>query len=119
MGLYQLVLPVYSLILLGLTAVVLPYQDLSQKKRQGELQNAKRIAVISGVSIFIAGTQLFSYTLNLDFIVNILVGDKEQKRTVLFAAFNSPYCCSYIFKGIFHGSRRQYRMQYPRLLSRL
>jgi len=109
MGLYQLVLPVYSLILLGLTAGVgiAISRLVAEETARGNYKNAKRIAVISGVSIFIAGTIIvFILMLNLDFIVNILVGDARTKSALYYLLPSIPLIAALTsLKGYFYGKQ--------------
>lgn len=109
MGLYQLVLPVYSLILLSLTAGVgiAISRLVAEETARGNYKNAKRIAVFSAVSIFIAATILVSILLlNLDFVVNILVGDARTKSALFYLLPSIPIIAAITsLKGYFYGKQ--------------
>ena len=107
MGLYQLVLPVYNLILLGLTAGVgiAISRLVAEETARGNYKNAKRIAVFSGVSIFISGTVIVAVMLlNLDLVVNIFVGDVRTKSALYYLLPTIPVIAAFTsLKGYFYG----------------
>lgn len=107
MGLYQLVLPVYSLIILGLTAGVgiAVSRLVAEETARGSHKNARRIAVISGAFIFWAGTIIVVILmLNLDFVVNVLVGDARTKSALYYLLPSVPFIAALTsIKGYFYG----------------
>ena len=109
MGLYQLVLPVYNLILLGLTAGlgIAISRLVAEETARGNYRNAKRITVLSGVSIFVAGTVIVAVMLlNLDFVVNILVGDVRTKSALYYLLPAIPIIAAFTaLKGYFYGKQ--------------
>lgn len=109
MGLYQLVLPVYNLILLGLTAGVgiAISRLVAEETARGNYRNAKRITVVTGVSVFIAGTVIIVFMmLNLDFVVNILVGDTRTKTSLYYLLPSVPVIAAFTtLKGYFYGKQ--------------
>lgn len=109
MGLYQLVLPVYNLILLGLTAGVgiAISRLVAEETARGNYKNARRIAVFSGVAIFIAGTIIVAVMLlNLDFVVNVLVGDVRTKSSLYYLLPAIPVIAAFTsLKGYFYGKQ--------------
>jgi len=109
MGLYQLVLPVYNLILLGLTAGigVAVSRLVAEETARGNHKNARRIAVFSGVLVFIAGTVIVSILLlNLDFTVKVLVGDARTRTALFFLLPAIPFIAAFTsLKGYFYGKQ--------------
>jgi len=107
MGLYQLVLPVYNLILLGLTAGVgvAVSRLVAEETARGNHRNARRITVVSGVSVFIAGTVIVMILFfNLDFTVNVLVGDARTKTSLYYLLPVIPFIAAFTsLKGYFYG----------------
>lgn len=109
MGLYQLVLPVYNLILLGLTAGlgIAISRLVAEETARGNYKNAKRIAVFSGVAVFAVGTVIVAVMLlNLDFVVNIFVGDVRTKSSLYFLLPSIPVIAGLTsLKGYFYGKQ--------------
>lgn len=107
MGLYQLVFPVYNLILLGLTAGVgiAVSRLVAEETARGNHRNAGRIAVVSGAAIFITASIIVgALLLNLDFVVNILVGDIRTKSAMLWILPAIPFIAAITaLKGFFYG----------------
>ena len=76
MGLYQLVLPIYNLVLLGLTAGVgiAVARLVAEETARGNPKNANRIAIFTGTAIFAAAAAVVTVLyFNLDFVVNMLI----------------------------------------------
>ena len=109
MGLYQLVLPIYGLILLGLTAGVgiAISRLVAEETAKGNNKNCVRIAVVSGVTIFIAGAIIVTVLLlNLDFVVGVLVGDTRTKTSLLYLLPAIPFIAAITtIKGYFYGKQ--------------
>lgn len=109
MGLYQLVLPIYNLILLGLTAGVgiAISRLVAEETARGNDRNSKRIAVVTGLAIFIASAVIVSVLLlNLDFVVNVLVGDIRTKSAMYCLLPAVPFIAAITsFKGYFYGKQ--------------
>ncbi|AGC67061.1 stage V sporulation protein B [Thermoclostridium stercorarium subsp. stercorarium DSM 8532] len=107
MGLFQLVLPVYNFILLGLTAGlgIAISRLVAEETALGNHRNAKRITVVSGVAVFIAGTVIVSVLLlNLDFVVDVFVGDVRTKSAIYYLLPTIPFIAALsTLKGYFYG----------------
>lgn len=109
MGLYQLVLPIYGLILLGLTAGVgiAISRLVAEETARGNNKNCIKIAAVSGITIFIAGTIVVAVLLlNLDFVVNVLVGDTRTKTSLFYLLPAIPFIAAITtIKGYFYGKQ--------------
>jgi stage V sporulation protein B len=107
MGLYQLVLPVYNLVLLGLTAGVgiAVSRLVAEETAKGKDNNSKRIAFVAGSATFIAAVIIVSLMmLNLDFFVNIFVGDIRTKTSLMYLLPAIPFIAAMTsLKGYFYG----------------
>ena len=109
MGLYQLVLPIYNLVLLGLTAGVgiAISRLVAEETARGNDKNSKRIAVTAGTVIFFAAIVIVSILmLNLDFVVNVLVADIRTKNSLMYLLPSIPFIAAITsFKGYFYGKQ--------------
>lgn len=109
MGLYQLVLPVYSFVLLGITAGVgiAISRLVAEETARGNYKNSKRIAIVAGVSIFIASSVVVSILFfNLDFVVNTLIGDARTKSALYYLLPAIPFIAAITaLKGYFYGKQ--------------
>jgi stage V sporulation protein B len=109
MGLYQLVLPVYNLVLLGLTAGVgiAVSRLVAEETARGNHKNAARVAFFSGSVVFVAATAVVTALyINLDFVVNILIGDIRTKSALLWILPSIPLVAAITaLKGYFYGKQ--------------
>lgn len=109
MGLYQLVLPVYNLVLLGLTAGVgiAVARLVAEETARGNHKNANRIALVSGAAIFTAAAVVVVVLyINLDFVVNVLIGDIRTKSAMLWILPAIPFIAAITaLKGYFYGKQ--------------
>lgn len=109
MGLYQLVLPIYNLVLLGLTAGVgiAVSRLVAEETARRNHRNANRVALVAGGAIFLAATVvvLVMY-FNLDFVVNVLIGDIRTKSAMLWILPAIPFIAAITaLKGYFYGKQ--------------
>lgn len=109
MGLYQLVFPVYNLVLLGLTAGVgiAVARLVAEETARGNNKNARRIALVAGSAIFIAATIISTILiLNIDMVVNLLVGDIRTKSAMMWILPAIPFIAAITsLKGYFYGKQ--------------
>jgi len=109
MGLFQLVLPVYNLVLLGLTAGVgvAVSRLVAEETARGKHRNSIRIAVVAGIMVFISAVFIVSILLfNLDFVVNYLVGDIRTKSALYWLLPSIPVIAGITaLKGYFYGKQ--------------
>jgi len=109
MGLYQLVLPIYNLVLLGLTAGagIAISRLVAEETARGNEKNSKRIAITAGTVIFIAAFVTVSILmLNLDFVANVLVADMRTKNSLMYLLPSIPFIAAITsFKGYFYGKQ--------------
>lgn len=107
MGLYQLVLPIYNMVLLGLTAGVgiAISRLVAEETARGRDNNSKRIAYVAGAGIFVAAVfVVVLMMLNLDFVVNIFVGDIRTKTSLMYLLPAIPVIAAITsLKGYFYG----------------
>lgn len=109
MGLYQLVLPIYNLVLLGLTAGVgiAISRLVAEDTARGNDKNSRRIAFVAGTAIFTAAVIIVSILLlNLDFVVNVFIGDIRTKSSLLYLLPSIPFIAAITsIKGYFYGKQ--------------
>jgi len=109
MGLFQLVLPVYNLVLLGLTAGVgiAVSRLVAEETARGRHRNSNRIAVVAGTAVFVSAVFIVSILLfNLDFVVNYLVGDIRTKSALYWLLPSIPFIAGITaLKGYFYGKQ--------------
>ncbi len=109
MGLYQLVLPIYNLVLLGLTAGVgiAVARLVAEETARRNHKNANRIALVAGAAIFIAASAVVAVLyLNLDFVVNVLIGDIRTKSAMYWILPAIPFIAAITaLKGYFYGKQ--------------
>jgi len=109
MGLFQLVLPVYNLVLLGLTAGVgiAVSRLVAEQTAKGNHRNASRIATVAGAGVFAASSAVVVIMFfNLDFIVNILVGDMRTKSAMYYLLPAIPFIAGITaIKGYYYGKQ--------------
>lgn len=109
MGLYQLVLPIYNLVLLGLTAGVgiAVARLVAEETARGNPKNANRIAIFTGTAIFAAAAAVVTVLyFNLDFVVNMLIGDIRTKSALLWILPAIPFIAAITsLKGYFYGKQ--------------
>lgn len=109
MGLYQLVLPIYNLVLLGLTAGVgiAVARLVAEETARGNHRNANRIVLVSGTAIFTAATAVVTVLyINLDFVVNVLIGDIRTKSAMFWILPAIPFIAAITaLKGYFYGKQ--------------
>ena len=106
-GLYQLVVPVYTLIILTLTSgvSVAVSKIIAEQVALGNLINIKRITRVSLVVVFMAGMgiSLLMY-LNIDFIVNYVLKDGRTYNSILYMIPCIPFvAAACAIKGYFYG----------------
>ncbi len=107
MGLYQLIVPVYTLIILTLTSgiSIAVSKITAEEIARGHLINVRRIAKIGLIGVFAAGllVSLVIY-INLDLLVNIILKDKRTYSSVLIMIPCIPLiAAASAFKGYFYG----------------
>jgi stage V sporulation protein B len=109
MGLFQLVLPVYNLVLLGLTAGVgiAVSRLVAEETARGKHRNSNRIAVVAGTAVFVSAIFVVLILLfNLDFVVNYLVGDIRTKSALYWLLPSIPFIAGITaLKGYFYGKQ--------------
>jgi stage V sporulation protein B len=109
MGLFQLVLPVYNLVLLGLTAGVgiAVSRLVAEETARGKHRNSIRIAVVAGTAVFVSAVFVVLILLfNLDFVVNYLVGDIRTKSALYWLLPSIPVIAGITaMKGYFYGKQ--------------
>ncbi len=109
MGLFQLVLPVYSLVLLGLTAGVgiAVSRLVAEETVKGYHDHCRRIAMVAGTTIFLAAILVVAVLfINLDFVVNTLVGDIRTKSALVYLLPSIPFIAAITaLKGYFYGKQ--------------
>ncbi|NLO39748.1 MAG: polysaccharide biosynthesis protein [Ruminiclostridium sp.] len=109
MGLYQLVLPIYNLVLLGLTAGVgiAVARLVAEETARGNPKNANRVAIFTGTAIFAAAAAVVTVLyFNLDFVVNMLIGDIRTKSALLWILPAIPFIAAITsLKGYFYGKQ--------------
>ncbi|MBP7175882.1 MAG: polysaccharide biosynthesis protein [Thermoclostridium sp.] len=109
MGLYQLVLPIYNLVLLGLTAGVgiAVARLVAEETARGNPNNANRVAIVAGTTIFAAAAAVVAILyLKLDFVVNVLIGDIRTKSALFWILPAIPFIAAITaLKGYFYGKQ--------------
>lgn len=109
MGLYQLVLPIYNLVLLGLTAGVgiAVARLVAEETARGNHKNANRVALLAGSVIFAAAVIVVAVLyINLDFVVNVLIGDIRTKSAMFWILPAIPFIAAITaLKGYFYGKQ--------------
>lgn len=109
MGLYQLVLPIYNLVLLGLTAGVgiAVSRLVAEETARRNHKNANRVALVAGGAIFLAAVAVVAVLyFNLDFVVNVLIGDIRTKSAMLWILPTIPFIAAITaLKGYFYGKQ--------------
>ena len=109
MGLFQLVLPVYSLVLLGLTAGagIAVSRLVAEETVKGNHKNSIRIALLAGTGIFVLAVLVSGILLlNIDFLTNTLIGDIRTKRPLIYLLPSIPVIAGITaFKGYFYGKQ--------------
>jgi len=109
MGLYQLVLPIYNLVLLGLTAGVgiAISRLVAEESVKGNDKGSKRIAFVAGSAIFVAAVLIvLLLMINIDFVVNVLVGDIRTKTSLMYLLPAIPFIAAITsIKGYFYGKQ--------------
>ncbi|WP_027628499.1 stage V sporulation protein B [Ruminiclostridium cellobioparum] len=106
-GLYQLIVPVYSLIILTLTSGVsiAVSKMIAEQAAQGNFINIKRISKV-GLAGVLAGSSILSVLLyfNIDFIVNFILKDARTYTSVLLMIPCIPLiAAASAYKGYFYG----------------
>ncbi len=107
MGLYQLIVPVYTLIILTLTSGVsiAVSKMIAEQAAQGNYINIKRISKV-GLAGVVAGSSILSILLyfNIDFIVNFILKDARTYTSVLLMIPCIPLiAAASAYKGYFYG----------------
>ncbi len=107
MGLYQLIVPVYTMIILTLTSGVsiAISKMIAEQAAQGNYINIKRISKVglAGVTIASSFISLIIY-LNVDFIVNVILKDHRTYSSLLIMIPCIPLiAAASAYKGYFYG----------------
>lgn len=107
MGLYQLIVPVYTLIILTLTSGVsiAVSKMIAEQAALGNYINIKRISKVGLAGVLFASSlvSLFLY-LNIDFIVNVILKDSRTYSAVLIMIPCIPLiAAASAYKGYFYG----------------
>ncbi|HEX2927377.1 MAG TPA: stage V sporulation protein B [Ruminiclostridium sp.] len=107
MGVYQLVVPLYSLIILTLTAgfSIAVSKMVAEELAKGNTINVKRISKIGLAAVVATGIfiSVFLY-LNIDFIVNTLLKDSRTYFSVWILLPCIPFiAAASAYKGYFYG----------------
>lgn len=107
MGLYQLIVPIYTLIILTLTSGVsiAVSKMIAEEMAKGHNINIKRISKVGLVFVLIASTaiSILLYT-NIDFVVNNLLKDSRTYSSVLIMIPCIPLIAvASAYKGYFYG----------------
>ncbi len=107
MGLYQLIVPVYTLIILTLTSGVsiAVSKMTAEEAARGNFINIRRISKmgLAGVIVASSAVSVLLY-LNIDFIVNIILKDSRTYSSVLIMIPCIPViAAASAYKGYFYG----------------
>lgn len=107
MGVYQLIVPVYTLIILTLTSGVsiAVSKMIAEQAAQGNYINIKRISKV-GLAGVIAASSIVSIFLyiNIDFIVNVILKDSRTYSSVLVLIPCIPFiAAASAYKGYYYG----------------
>jgi len=107
MGLYQLIVPIYTLIILTLTSGVsiAVSKMIAEQAAQGNFINIKRISKVGLVGVITVSCfiSLFLY-INIDFIVNVILKDSRTYFSVLIMIPCIPLiAAASAYKGYFYG----------------
>jgi stage V sporulation protein B len=107
MGLFQLISPIYSLVILTLTSgvsIAVSKMTAAEKARK-KLGNARRIVLCALALVAAAGTAVsVAMYLNIDFICNTMLKDSRTYYAILFLIPCIPIIASAsVFKGYFYG----------------
>lgn len=107
MGVYQLIVPIYSLIILTLTSGVsiAVSKMVAEEAAKGNYINIKRISKVglAGVLVVSAVVSLFLY-MNIDFIVNFVLKDRRTYSAVMVMIPCIPFIvAASAYKGYFYG----------------
>ncbi len=107
MGLYQLIVPIYSLIILTITSGVsiAVSKMIAEQAAQGNYINIRRISKVGLAGVITASSliSIFLY-LNIDFIVNVILKDPRTYSSVLIMVPCIPLiAAASAYKGYFYG----------------
>ncbi len=107
MGLYQLIVPIYTLIILTLTSGVsiAVSKKIAEEMAKGHQINIKRISRVGLIFVLMASTfiSVFLY-INIDFVVNELLKDSRTYFSVIIMIPCIPLiAAASAFKGYFYG----------------
>lgn len=107
MGVYQLIVPIYSLIILTLTSgiSIAVSKMIAEEAAKGNYINIKRISKL-GLAGVVAISAIISLVLymNIDFIVNVILQDKRTYSSVLVMIPCIPFIvAASAYKGYFYG----------------
>lgn len=107
MGLYQLIVPVYTLIILTLTSGVsiAVSKMIAEEAAKGHYINIRRISKIGLILVLMisAALSLFLYV-NIEFIVNNILNDRRTYFSVLIMIPCIPFIAAVsAYKGYFYG----------------
>ena len=107
MGLYQLIVPIYSLIILTLTSGVsiAVSKMVAEEAAKGHNINIKRISKIGLLLVLMASATISAFLyFNIDFIVNTVLKDSRTYFSVLIMIPCIPFiAAASAYKGYFYG----------------
>jgi len=107
MGLFQLIFPVYSLVILTLTSgiSIAVSKMVAEELARNHIVNLRRITKIALVIVVLSGTIVSVIMLiNMDLIVNVILKDRRTYYSMLFLVPCIPVIAvSSVLKGYFYG----------------